>query len=152
MKSIVTAAVATALICMGNLSAEATVTQVNNVNDPVNHPFSQNTYNDGCTQQGDCVIYFSPTTATETVITHISCAYFLATGASTVYAELSNNSTGDANFLPVNSYANYDGGANHSMNDNVYLFFQSGQTPRVDVFSSGGPVQNFQCTISGYHK
>jgi hypothetical protein len=151
MKTIGMAAVATALICMGSFSARATVTQVNNIDDPVNHPYSQNAQT-SCTSAGDCSIVFSATAAPETLIAHVSCVYFLLTGGITIYALVGNPSTSDVDYLPINAYANGGNGAWHSMNENTYLFFQSGQVPRIDVDSSGEPVQSMACTISGYHK
>jgi len=112
MKTITSATVAIVLICMSSISAEATVTQVNNVNDPINHPYSQNVLTN-CTSAGDCSIIFSATTASETLIAQVSCVYFLLSGGITIYALLSNPSTSDADYLPINAYANGGNGAGH---------------------------------------
>lgn len=150
MKTIGIAAIAT-LICLVSFSATAAVRDVNNVNDPINHPYREYVLQNNCTVQGDCALTFSATTASETLIAHVSCVYILASGGTTLYAVLANPGNNDANFLPVNAYASNGGAAYRSMNESTYLFFQNGQTPRIDVFSNGAPVQDLQCTISGYH-
>jgi hypothetical protein len=142
------------LVCTVCLSraAEAAITQMNNVNDPVNHPYVESANNSSCTSNSICRINFPPTATKETLIQHVSCYYFLPTNAVTVYAYAFNTSTSlDYNFLPISNYGSLSNGAGRAINENTYLFLKTGEALEVVVEPSGGAVEAFQCTISGYH-
>jgi hypothetical protein len=110
---------------------------------PIWSPYQQ-AGSTSCTGSGNCIIAL-PAIAKETLVLQTSCQIVLSEPASSsplyalVYA-------GDyANYLPIVSA----GGAVYETNAQTYLFLSSGQTPRVLV-SSPWPVQNFNCTVSGY--
>ena len=103
-----------------------------------------------CTFQGDCAVLF-PATATKTIVTHVSCEFFLASGGTVLNASLGSQGSSPRNNLPTYAFATGSGGVNFGINAEVYLVYPAGQQPRIDVFSSGAPVQFLDCTVSGYH-
>ena len=103
MKRLGTIGMITALVWItGSWAANGATTRVNNVNDPINHPYSQSGTNYGCTANNRCEIDF-PAANSETLIQHVSCSYFLATNVVTEGAFVANNTTGDVNYLPVST-------------------------------------------------
>jgi hypothetical protein len=152
MKWVGTIAATAVLICSTGYSAASVASatiQVNNVNDPVNHPYSQTASNYNCAASF-CVVTFPATTANETLIQHVSCSYYQPNGVTTTYTELVDPQSGDATFLPVASLASDGYGAYQVINDSTYLFAKTGDQLEAGVNTSG-TVQYFYCTISGYH-
>jgi hypothetical protein len=151
MNSFERVAATSTLICMIGFSAEAAVTQVTNINDPVNRPYVQTASNFSCASNAACIIDFPATTAKETPVQHVSCSYSLLTNVNTLLAVGRNRFTRDFNILPVFTYATASGSAFRGVNENTYLFLNAGDEFEVEVDPTGGAVQFFQCTISGYH-
>lgn len=124
-------------------------TQTNNVNDPVNHPYSQTASASSC-QSYYCILYFPALTANETLLQHVSCQFFLPTGV-TASSLLVSTYSGDQNMLPVSAYANNGNGTYQATNESTYLFASSGDQYIIELGTNGGAAQGLYCTISGYH-
>jgi len=152
MKSIVIA-VTTAFVCIlgieGVSAAPVLATlNVNNVNDPINHPYQESTYSN-CGQD-NCVLTFGTTAASETLVQHVSCSFEVQTGTVIYVALVFDQTTGNQNYLPVSSYGSASGSTNYVINENTQLFFAAGGQPDVNV-ATNGPISLLSCTISGYH-
>jgi hypothetical protein len=149
MKSIVIAA-ATAFACiLGIQGASATTQNVNNVNDPVNHPYQEN--NVSTCGTSDCIVTFGTITASEAVVQHVSCGFYTATNTAVTLASVYDGKSGDANYLPVSSYGSNNGYFTSAINENTQLFLTTGATRTVEVTATG-TLNNLVCTISGYHR
>ena len=103
-----------------------------------------------CTFQGDCAVLFTAVPS-KTIITHVSCEFFLASGGTALNAYLNEESTNPRFFLQPFSFAPTSSGTNYGTNAEVYRVYTKGQIPRVDVYSDGQPVQDLMCTVSGFH-
>jgi hypothetical protein len=99
-----------------------------------------------CTAQGDCGLTF-PATTTGTLILNASCNFQLSSGVIGA-AQLGIQSADPKIFVQVFSFST----GNYGINSSTYLHYAKGQQPRIDVFSSGGTVQNLVCTVSGYQR
>ena len=156
MKSLGTIVAITALVCSACAWAATApprgIVQSNNINDPVNHPYSQSQYNTVNCSAGSCYLLFS-VTANETLIQHVSCTYYLPTSIPTTQVLLYNGTSGDVNYLPVVSYGTSGGYAYQVINESTYLFAQNGNQVvlEVNTASSSTAILDFYCTISGYH-
>jgi hypothetical protein len=138
-----------AIVAASATHAFAASTDVIDTANPIYHPY-QETESANCTAQGDCAVVFPATTASQTLVTHASCSFFLATGGAVTVAVVGRQTTGPINAVSVFSYATASGGANNAFNADTYLFYDKGQQPRVDVISLNEPVQSLYCTLSGY--
>lgn len=141
---------AAVLILAAVARAHAAPPPVEDMSNPIHHPYQQFVDIGSCQYVGDCSILFPATTAASTLIQYVSCEFFLASGGTIVTATLSGPAANDRNFLPVFAYPPQQGGTNYGIGTAAYLFFAKGKQPRVDVFSNGAPVQYFDCTVSGY--
>ena len=105
-----------------------------------------------CQFQGDCAILFTAL-PTKTIVTHVSCGFFLATGGVVIFAALGEQNSSFRSVLSASPFAmgSGEGGVNYGINAEVYLVYTKGQEPRIDVSSDGVPVQFLNCTISGFH-
>lgn len=102
-----------------------------------------------CTFAGDCSILF-PAVPSKTIVTHVSCELFLASGGTLVDALLKEQSSSPRFFLQPFTFP-ASGGTSYAINAEVYQVYTKGQIPRIDAFSDSQPVQDFSCTISGFH-
>lgn len=145
---------AAVLILAAVARAHAAPPPVEDMSNPIHHPYQQFANGGTCQYAGDCAIVFPTTTAASTLIQRVSCEFYLASGGTVSNASLSAQYGGpmgsDRNIFPVFAYAAQSGGTSYGINADANLFFTKGAQPRVDVFSSGVPVQYFDCTISGY--
>lgn len=103
-----------------------------------------------CQFQGDCAVVFDALPS-KTIVTHVSCNFFLASGGVVLNSYLIGQSSNPANNLQPFAYAASPSGTQYGINADTYVVFTKGQEPRVDVFSDGQPVQFLNCTISGFH-
>jgi hypothetical protein len=122
-----------------------------NADNPIQTPYQQ-FGSASCSEAGDCAVVF-PAVTKETLILHASCSFTLGGPdgkTSVAYATLSSQNANPRNsFAPfVNSVS--DGVATYGFNADTYLFYASGEQPRIDVFGNSGPVQYLYCTVSGY--
>lgn len=99
-----------------------------------------------CTAQGDCAIVFPATTA-GTLILNVSCNFQLSAGVIGA-AQLGSQDATGRDFVQVFSFST----GNYGINSSTYIYYAKGHQPRIDVFSSGGTVQNLICTVSGYQR
>jgi hypothetical protein len=136
-----------AILWISTTAGATTPTQVQNVADPTNHPYEQFATT-ACTLQGDCSILFPAITTGRTLILRTSCAFSLAVGGSLVEAQLGEQNSNPRNMLQVFTFG---GSTNFAINSDTYLFYVKGQQPRIDLISTGAPVQELSCTLSGYH-
>jgi hypothetical protein len=104
MKSIAMAA-ATAFVCIlgiqGVPAATASTQNVNNVNDPINHPYQE--FSSTTCGGPVCYVTFGTIAAPETVVQHVSCSFYAATGTIVETANLYDGRSQNANYLPVSS-------------------------------------------------
>jgi hypothetical protein len=122
-----------------------------NADNPIQAPYQQ-FGTASCSDAGDCAVVF-PAVTKETLILHASCSFTLSgpDGKTSIgYAFLSSQDANPRNnFAPfVNSVS--DGVASYAFNADTYLFYASGEQPRIDVFGNSGPVKYLYCTVSGY--
>jgi len=123
---------------------------VNNVNDPVNHPFQQTVLTSCNAQTFSCVATFTMQ-ASMTLIQHVSCVWNVPVDTavgSVTSAELWNASSGDNNWLPVSSWSSSNFGF---LNTDTYLFALGGSTVDANVQLASPGANGINCTISGYH-
>ena len=132
------------------VSAHAAPPPVEDMSNPIHHPYQQFADSGTCQYAGDCAIVFLATTAASTLIQHVSCEFYLASGGTVSKTTLSGPGGNDRNMFPAFAYAAQQGGTPYGLNADAYLFLAKGEQPRVDVFSNGAPVQYLDCTISGY--
>ncbi len=142
------------LAIAGGAAAHAAPPPVEDMSNPIHHPYQQFADASTCQYAGDCAIVFPATTAASTLIQRVSCEFYLASGGTVVKASLGGQYGGpmgsDRNILPAFAYAPQSGGTSYGINADTTLFFPKGAQPRVDVFSNNVPVQYLDCTISGY--
>jgi hypothetical protein len=117
---------------------------------PVAHPYQENSTS-SCSLAGDCAVVFPAiTTAGNTVIQHAACTFSLAVGGVILFANLTSQTYGPGNAMPIFVYSTSGGTTNYGISSETYLFYAKGTQPRIDVFSNGAGVQNLNCTVSGY--
>ncbi|HVH73769.1 MAG TPA: hypothetical protein VM755_02510 [Stellaceae bacterium] len=103
-----------------------------------------------CTDQGDCAIVF-PALPSKTIVTHVSCTYFLASGGVALNSYLTDENLDLSENVQSYAHAPSSSGTVYGINADVYVVYTKNAAPRVDVYSDGAPVQSFNCTISGFH-
>lgn len=130
--------------------AHAAPAPVEDMSNPIHHPYQQFADSGTCQYAGDCAVLFPATTAASTLIQHVSCEFYLASGGTVVKTTLSGPTGNDRNIFPAFAYAPQQGSTSYGIDAGAYLFFAKGEQPRIDVFSNGAPVQYLDCTISGY--
>jgi hypothetical protein len=139
-----------AFVALAATNAAAQSTDVVDHANPVYRPYQLFASSNICQYQGDCAVFFPAATASETLITRVSCQFALASGGTVVGAVLSGPNSSARDIIPVFSYAPSSSSTTYGINSDVYLFFNKGEAPEFDVYSSGEPVQGLQCTVSGY--
>lgn len=118
---------------------------------PLSQAYQQSQSASGCTNPGDCAIVFAAVPS-KTIVTHVSCIFFLTSDGVVVNALLTEqNAGGQHNSLQTYAFETSSGDTNYGINSETYLIFTKDQEPRIDVYSSGEPVQFLNCTISGFH-
>jgi hypothetical protein len=127
-----------------------TPTRVQNIQDPIDHPYQQRVYAP-CTQAGDCAAIFPATTAKRTLVLHASCIFSIVNGGSVIEAVLSEPSSAVQNAFQSFKSGTESTSTVYGINAETYMFFEKGQQPRLDVFSSDQPVNGLACTLSGYY-
>lgn len=131
-------------------SSTASATHVENVNDPVLHPY-QEYAGTSCASPGNCVINFPATTHSETLITHTSCLFGLDSSGVALFAYLGILNASPKDFIPVVANGTSGTTTNYIMNSQTYVFYAKGQQPRIDVLTSIAGATSLQCTVSGYY-
>jgi hypothetical protein len=131
-------------------SSTSSATHVENVNDPVLHPY-QEYAGTSCASPGNCVINFPKTTHSETLVTHTSCLFGLASGGVALFAYLGILDSSPKNFIPVIANGTSGTTTNYLMNSQTYVFYAKGQQPRIDVLTATAGATSLQCTVSGYY-
>jgi hypothetical protein len=121
--------------------------------DAIKHPYQLSALATSCDLAGECDIAFPATTATRTLVTHVSCTFLLPSGgyASAVIAS-HNLGFNNHDALPVfDAGPNvFVPGENFAINSEVYLFIEKGVVPDV-IITSNLPMQNASCKIAGYY-
>jgi hypothetical protein len=130
--------------------SSASATRVENVNDPVLHPY-QEYATTSCTSPGNCVINFPKTTHDKTLITHTSCLFGLDSSGVALFAYVGIVGANPKNFVPVIANGTSGTTTNYLMNSQTYVFYAKGQQPRIDVLTSTAGATSLQCTLSGYY-
>jgi hypothetical protein len=149
--SALVACAAAVLLAQG---AHAAATEVDNLTDPIYHPY-QAYASATCTLEGVCPVQFPAITSAVTLITHVSCTLQSTKTNIVAYAALNQGpeepASGPFNVLPVFQFASVGGGTSLGINAQTYMFFTSGQTPDV-VFQleNALPFGAVACTLSGY--
>jgi hypothetical protein len=101
---------------------------------------------------GGCAIVF-PAVTTETLISQVTCYFYLTNTAPAYLAELANDAPGIDivnNYLPPIETGTYNGDSTYAINAQTQLFLSSGQQPSVTVLNSSGTIPQFDCSLSGY--
>jgi hypothetical protein len=117
--------------------------------DPLHHPFQEYAAGGSCATQGDCAVLFPVSKASRLLILHASCELTLAIGGTVAKVTLSGPASNARASLPAFAYGTATGG-NFGVDAATFLFIAKGETPRIDVYSAGAPVQDLDCTVSGY--
>jgi hypothetical protein len=142
------------LLAAAPASAQTPVTQTNDINNSVNHPF-QEAAKSKCLNTSLRTLNFAKATAPRTVIEHLSCLISLnGNGAQAPsLAELTILGPNISNYLPIFSYgpATFSGGDGYGINGDTKLFASKGDKPQLVIGIVAGSVQEIDCTISGYH-
>ena len=102
-----------------------------------------------CPFAGDCAMVYSPVPAGKRrVIEYISCAIFVTGGFGVQTVSLNSQGFRNARgFFPIttNGYAP----GTFIVNSPTLLYFNAGETPRIDAYTSGGTVSTAVCTLTG---
>jgi hypothetical protein len=101
---------------------------------------------------GGCAIIF-PAVTTETLITQVTCYFYLTNTGPAYFAELANDAPGigiiNIYFPPIETGV-YNGDSYYAINAQTQLFLSSGQQPSVTVLNSSGAIAQLDCSVSGY--
>lgn len=135
-----------AATCAAGATTPATPVEV--MSDPLRNPYQEfaSSLPNGI---GDNAVLFPAVTA-RTVITHVSCAFFLPAGGGLTDVYLSGAANNANNFLPAFAYTAQSAGTQYGVNADAYLFFSVGEAPRIDIFTTEQAPQSFDCTVTGY--
>jgi hypothetical protein len=101
---------------------------------------------------GGCAIIF-PAVTTETLITQVTCYFYLTNTGPAYFAELANDAPGNGivnNYLPPIETGVYNGESTYAINAQTQLFLSSGQQPSVTVLNSSGAIPQLDCSVSGH--
>lgn len=139
-------------ILSASIASLAGATESENVTDPITHPYQQSAYT-SCASfaGGDCAIVFPAITTGRTLLLRASCTFSLAPGGKVEWTSVSQQGGSVSNALQIITYATVDGVTTYGINAETYLFYDTGQQPRIDVYTSGGAVQTLNCTLTGYY-
>lgn len=143
-----------ASIDQAQANTTTTATQnVKDVDEPIRHPYQQTEFTNACTIQGDCAIVFPAITNPRVLIQHVSCVFALADSGAPFIVYASISAGGEFPDYVTATSSGGNNGVNYTdwtINSDVYLFVNKGQSIRIDVFSEGQPVAGLQCTAAGY--
>jgi hypothetical protein len=101
---------------------------------------------------GSCGITF-PTVTAETLISQVTCYFYLTNtdGAYDAYLWNGVNGAGAAyNHLPPIETGTYNGDSTYAINAQTQMFLRSGQQPSVTVLNFVGTIPQFDCSVSGH--
>jgi hypothetical protein len=110
-------------------------------------PYQQFGQNATLCTGGNCTVDF-PAVAAETLISQVTCYFFLSNTYENALAELTDGV--GYNFLPIAQTSTYNGYIFYVINAQTQYFFSSGQQPQVYVGGNGGEISQLQCSVSGY--
>jgi len=119
-----------------------------NIDEPARNPFQQSVgIASGCT--GPCNVIFSVVPTGKTLrITNVSCGMSVGDGNGLRFVYVSNGAS-PSSYAYVSS--NIQGNSvDVVVNGAVNLYSFAGNTPVLTIDTNTSPVQNGQCTISGY--
>jgi hypothetical protein len=107
--------------------------------------------NESCPLTNICSVRFGAVSGSRVLIVHTTCSFILKTGDLVLLAGLTIGGKKPSNPFPVTKMGDASGGTYYVINAQTYLFVGKGDIPEVTVGSSGAPVSELECTVSGYH-
>ena len=140
-----------ALTVLVPTAAWATVTEVQNTDDPTKHPFQQSVFQgSSCDAPGPCNLNFPAIATGTTLVQHFSCSFNMQTGGAVLEAGIFDAEY-DGNYIPVTLVGTWEGVEYYSFNADSYLFLKKGDALSVMVDTAGEAIGGFACTASGYY-
>ncbi len=135
------------LALSGTASAQrATLTQ--DTESDARSPYQEGIFH-SCPYAGDCAMLFSPVAAGKRrVIEYVSCVFAVTGGAGVQTVSLNSQGFRNARgFFQIQSSAYAPG--TFIVNSPTLLYFNAGEIPRIDAYTSGGTVSDAVCTLTG---
>jgi hypothetical protein len=134
---------------------QAAVTEVENEQEPTNHPY-QVYSSASCTLAGVCAVEFPAISTGRTLVTHASCRFSMSTTGYVSNAFLNAGPTEPIdnvpfNNLPLFSFSSKGGTTNYGINTATYFFFEKGDTPAIAIVTGDAPAGTVFCTLNGYY-
>lgn len=118
---------------------------VQDIDDNVRVPYQQFSVGYNCNFAGNCAALFPVVPPGHRVVVEtLSCVALLTGGTLFLPIYLSGPANQVQIFVPPVPI----GASRYTANLNTLVYFNSGEQPRIDAYSSG-PYSNFSCTLTG---
>ncbi len=132
------------------VAAAATPTIVQNQDEPGRSRYQQS-MRTSCQYAGDCaLVSLAVPYKIRRVVEHVSCGLTIPSSGSITTAILYSQAFRPAHdYLPISTRytSNY---YYNTINVNTLVYFVPQEQPRIDAYSYGTAIDDFDCTLSGY--